>query len=277
MAAAGRYLSGALRCFVLLMSGLICAGSVRAEQDLDPARYHRAVDYCRGDVERPVMLSADRKILCFDGPIIYPFDASQLEEGGLFVVRSGEGVGVSALAISETLLQRRATVVIYDYCLSACAAFFPFASEQTYVLRGALVAWHAFDSDFRDCPTWLRPFPDEHGSMVRAPCDALPGGTGDGYGRYVRARQLFYSRRSNAERSAFPPTSPHIAKTLINMYREAGVPPNVAWTLSPISLHSFKTKIQYEAYPANQGELDEMAARLDVPLGLGIRKVIYDR
>lgn len=275
----GRYMSGALRCFVLLMSGLICADGAHAEKSPDPALYHRAVEYCRGDVARPMALNPDRSILCFDGEIgdLNGSSVTDLEEGGLFVVRSLFGAGVSALAMSDMLLQRRATVVIYDYCMSACSAYFFFASVRTYVLKGALVAWHAGAHDFDDCPTWMRPFPDEHGSMVRAPCDALPGGIGDGYGRYVRARQQFYSRRSNAEKSAFPPTSPHIAKTLINIYRDAGVPPAVAWTLSPISLHSFKTKIQYEAYPANQDEVDEMAARLKVRPRLGIRKVIYDR
>ena len=284
MFAVGRYVSGPLRRFLLLVSGLICAGSAHAEQDLDPAIYHRAVEYCRGDVARPMMLNPDKSVLCFDGEIgdLDGSSVAGLEEGGLFVVRSLLGVGVSALAMSEMLLQRRATVVIYDYCLSACAAYFFFASVRTYVLKGALVAWHAGAHDFQDCPTWMRPFPDEHGSMVRSPCEALPrgigdGGIGDGYGRYIRARQQFYSRRSNAEKSAFPPTSPHIAKTLINIYRDTGVPPAVAWTLSPISLHSFKTEIQYEAYPANQDEVDEMAARLKVRLRLGIRKVIYDR
>jgi hypothetical protein len=273
MAAAGGYLSGALRCFVLLMSGFICAGGVHAEQDLDSARYHRAVEYCRGDVIRPAVLSADRKILCFDGPIISPFDASQLEEGGLFVVRSQDGEGEAALAISETLLQRRATVVIYDYCLSACAAFFVFASDRTYVLKGALVAWHDAVNGFTNCRNWLRPIYEQQRDV---PCGAPPVGNWHKYGAYVLARQRFYSRRSKATDAAFPPTSLYIATTLINMYLDTGVSPNVAWTLSPTSLLSFKTKIHYEAYPVNQDELDELAARLEVPLRLRVRKVIYD-
>ena len=279
MSAVGRCVSGALRCFVLLMSGLIYTDSACAEQDLDPAIYHRAVEYCRGDIARPMALSPDKKILCFDGLItdLNESHMADLEEGGLFVVRSLEGVGVTALAIAHELLQRRATVVIYDYCLSACATYFFFASARTYVLKGALVAWHAGGGGVPDCPIWMRPFPDEHGSMTRAPCDALPGGLGNGDDRYVLARQQFYSRRWNDARSRFPPTSPHIAKTLINMYRDTGVSPNVAWTLSPTSLYSFKTKIHYEAYPANQDEVDEMAARLQVPMRLGVRKVIYDR
>lgn len=265
------------KCFVVLISVLMGADGARAEQELDTARYHHAVEYCRGDVDRPVMLSADRKILCFDGPIIYPFDASQLEEGGLFVVRSLEGVGVSALTVSEALLRRRATVIIYDYCLSACATYFFFASERTYVLKGALVAWQAGGGAYLDCPVWLRPFPDDQGSLTRAPCDALPGEPGDSNDRYVQARRQFYSRRSNAAYSIYPPTTPNIARFIRNMRAETGVWPNVAWTLNPTYLYEFKTKIRYEAYPANQHEVDEMAAQLQVPmLRLGVRKVIYD-
>ena len=275
----GRNASRTPLCFVLLMSGLVYTGSASAEQDRDPAIYHRAVEYCRGDVVRPMMLSPDKKILCFDGRItdLNESHAASLEEGGLFVVRSLEGVGVTALAIAHELLRRRATVVIYDYCLSACATYFFFASVRTYVLKGALIVWHAGGGGTADCPTLMRPFPDELGSMIRAPCDALPGGPGDGYGKYVLARRKFYTQRSNAAESPFPPISPHIAKTLINMYRDTGVPPNVAWTLSPTSLHSFKTEIHYEAYPANQNEVDEMASRLEVSLRLGVQKVIYDR
>jgi len=224
-----------------------------------------------------MMLNPDKSVLCFDGEI-GDLDASYvagLEENGVFIVRSLDGFGATALAIANVLLQRRATVVIYDYCLSVCATYFFFASVRTYVLKGSLVAWQA-GSRLPDCPTWLRPVPDENGSMVRSPCDALGGGLDGGYGKYVLARQQFYSQRSNAAKSAFPPTTPNIARTLWNMYRDTGVSPIVAWTMNPIYLYSFKTKIQYEAYPASQHEVDEMAARLQVPLRLGVRKVIYD-
>lgn len=267
---------------VLLLSALIYAGGARAEQDLDTTRYHQAVEYCRGDVRRPAVLSTDRKIVCFDGPITFPFDASQLEEGGLFVVRSFEGVEMAALAISEMLLQRRATVVIYDYCLSVCSTYFFFASVRTYVMKGTLVAWHDGGNIYADCPE-----------------ERLPNGDRSRMPRFcVMARQQFYSRRSNDAKSEFPstglhfrstspffrptrllfpPTSPHIDGVLYDMYAGTGVWPNVAWTLSPTSLHPFKTRVHYEAYPTNQDEVDEMAERLHVSLRLGFRKVIYDR
>jgi hypothetical protein len=39
------------------------------ELSFDKARYALAVAYCRGDVERPISLSADHQIICFDGVI----------------------------------------------------------------------------------------------------------------------------------------------------------------------------------------------------------------
>lgn len=278
MVAAGRYLSRTLRCFVLLMSGLIYASGAHAEQDLDTERYHRAVEYCRGDVMRPMMLSPDRNVLCVDGVIMeLQTDLRYVEalaEGGLFVVRSAEGDGTLALAISKLLLQRRATVVIYDYCLSACATYFFFASVRTYVLKGALVAWQNGGSGFPACP--ISKILNQYGpwTEIGEPCDPLPHGFRNRYDQYRLERQRFYSERSNSAKSAFPPTSMHIATYIANMLGETGVYPNVAWTLNPAYLYWFKTKIHYETYPASQDEVDEIVARLQIRLQ--VRKVIYD-
>lgn len=256
------------------MALMLTARGVRAEQALDTASYQGAVDYCRGDVKRPVTLSADRKILWFDGPIIYPFDASQLEDGGLFVIRSSDGVGASALAISETLLQRHATVVIYDYCLSACATYIFFASVRTYVLKGALVAWQMGGTGFPGCP--LSRIPHQHGfwTEIGEPCDPLPHGFRNRYDQYVLEGRRFYSERSYSARSGFPSTSPHIDRYVGSMLEKTGLFPSVAWTLYPAHLYRFKTKIHYEAYPVSQDEVDEIVARLQ--LRLQVRSVIHD-
>src|SRR5207244_2281214 len=89
--------------------------------------------------------SLDRQILCFDGEIANYINISlarNLNEGGLFVVRSFGGYQVPAIDLSDLLRERRATVVVYDYCLSACAEFFFVASHQTFVVKDTLVAWH---------------------------------------------------------------------------------------------------------------------------------------
>ncbi len=278
MIAVAKYLSGALRCFVLLMSGLICVADVRADQDLDAARYHRAVEYCRGDVVRPMMLSPDGNILCMDGVIMAlqtdPRYIEALPEGGLFVVRSAEGDGAMALAFSKLLLQRRATVIIYDYCLSACATFFFFASERTYVMKGALVAWQISRTGFPGCPLYRALTRRDFWTVTREFCDPLPLGFRDRYAQYYSEMEQFYLERSNSPESKVPPASPHISRYIGNMVKETGEFPDVLWTLNPANLNHFKTKIEYEAYPASQDELDEIVARLQLPR---LRKrVIYD-
>lgn len=58
------------RCFLLVVAiaGLvICSGSSRAQPAVDRESYYPAVEYCRGDVPRPMALSPDGWVLCFDG------------------------------------------------------------------------------------------------------------------------------------------------------------------------------------------------------------------
>jgi hypothetical protein len=123
-----------------------CAEELRAQEAAtDRERYYRAVQYCRGDVPRPIALSADGQILCFDGPVPTNLDmsvANDIKENGLFVARSPGGDGGPAARLSDVVRDRHATVVIYDFCNSACAMFFLIASYQTYVLKGTLVTWH---------------------------------------------------------------------------------------------------------------------------------------
>ena len=52
------------------------------------------------------------------------------------------GIDVAAaIALADLLRERRATIVVYDYCLFACASYLFVASARTSVLRDALVAW----------------------------------------------------------------------------------------------------------------------------------------
>lgn len=264
----------ALCLFVCLALALVVGpGSGRAQEDFDRERYYRAVEYCHGDVSRPIALSADRKILCYDGPIIAGISTSMvsaLDENGLFVVRSPGGDATTAIAMSDLLRSRRASIVIYDHCLSACANFFFFASRQTYVLKGALVAWHNRRSGFPDC-TVLEEARDEGPKDVRrVPCEVPP--------QYQVVDQKFSSllRRFYKERTIepefdYPPYSFHVRKVLKNMYDVTGIYQDVMWTWNPRYLKkTSKADIAYEAYPQSQEEVDEMAARL------GLGKVIYD-
>lgn len=257
-----------------LTFGLLGCSDGRAQQDFDRERYYRAVEYCRGDVSRPMALSDDRKILCFDGVIAGDLNASlvaDLAEQGLFVVRSSGGVGATAIAISDEVHKRRATVVVYDHCLSACASYFFIASLQTYVLKGALVAWHDRGGGFPGCTTLRTPLDEGPKKLRRTGCRDTPPQYRAGYKAFLDARERFYSERTVDPRFEYPPDSFFVRKIVNSMYGGTGVYPDVAWTWNPRYLkRTFRTQIHYEAYPESQEEVDSMAA----PLKLG--RVIYD-
>src|ERR1700722_10134474 len=164
--------------FVLLSLLLvICSKDGRAQQSaFDRESYYRAVEYCRGNVSHPMALSPDGQVLCFDGILAPGLDVSRardLKEDGLFVVRSPGGNVMSAIALSDIVRDRHATVVTYDYCFSACAVFLLIASYQTYVLRGALVVWHnpvSHDASRPYCTTLKLPRDGGPMKLVRGPC-----------------------------------------------------------------------------------------------------------
>src|SRR5207247_5555530 len=102
-----------------------------------------------------------------------------------------------------------ATVVIYDYCLSACASYFFTASKRTHVLGTALVAFHYPISGEPDCP-YIGQTPDnEDKRLIVEPCSDLrpvenfaleiSGGHG-----WKRDRD-FYDKRANDRPYGSPP------------------------------------------------------------------------
>jgi hypothetical protein len=232
--------------------------------------YHSAVEYCRGTVPRPMALGVDQRVLCFDGWIYKEMDVSlakDLKEYGFFVVRSLGGDVLSAIALSDLLRQKHATVVVYDYCFAACAGFFLIASIQTYVVEGSLVARHS--SALADCGD--APGSDELGprNLRPLPCPDMPEQELALYRETRIAELRFYGQRL-VDRWAEPtPDSLQMRRLVRSMYDETGVYPNVAWTLHPRDLRKFNTRIDYEAYPESQEQVDAMAARLH------LKKVIY--
>ena len=239
--------------------------------------YHRALDYCRGDVARPMAIGADQGILCFDGLIDKDMDVSlvaKLREGGLFVVRSSGGDIVSAISLSDLLRDRRAVVVVYDYCLSACANYVAIASDRTYVLKGALVAWDYESSDpgYPSC-TELRMGKTRDGSfrLQRGSCRPESGDQA-AYRAVLSAQTRFYRERTVDPYFESPPDNLYVRRTVRNLYRDTDVYHHIMWTLNPRYYpRLFKTKMFYEQYPEGPNEVDEMVARLHLDI-----RVIYD-
>lgn len=239
--------------------------------------YHRAVEYCRGTVARPFALSPDQTIFCFDGNV--EKDASysllaDLKDDGLFVVRSAGGDIASAVALSNLIVSRRATVVVYDYCLASCANYLLIASDQAYVLKGTLVAWdyESTDPALPSCSRYASVrLPSGEFRLQRGSCRPMPEKEAD-WRRVVLAQNRFFRQRVVDPLFEAPPDNRYLRKITKNLYADSFERHHLAWTLHPRYFAKlFKTKIVYEDYPHSQTEIDDMVSRLQLPL-----KVIFD-
>jgi hypothetical protein len=255
---------------------LACWGTEisRAEvSDAEKAGYADAVAYCRDDVARPMALSDDKRILCYDGVIFPALDislAKDLKDGGLFVVRSVGGAAIPSVVLANVLRDKRTTVVVYDYCLSACAAYLLVASATAFVLKDTLVAWHHGVSPY-GCPSLVEAKDRGPKRLEELTCSDAPSEHQDTYENLKKLDDWFYAERTVDPLFEHPPESVVVRRILKSKFEGTGTyPPNLLWTWNPrYSASMIKTTIVYEAYPQSQDEVDAMAARLQV-------RVIYD-
>ncbi|WP_315777587.1 MULTISPECIES: hypothetical protein [unclassified Bradyrhizobium] len=263
---------------ISLMSAVLSAptGVARALDDAsDRESYDRAVSYCRSIwPPRAMTLSPDKRIMCFDTTMLPEVDVSltkALELGGLFVIRSTGGREDKALELADLIRERHATVVVYDYCFSACAEFIITAPDQTYVLKDALVLWHnpqSSDPAHPYCAFLKTPRGGGPRGLRRGPCRE-----GSDTVEYSSARQArFLWERAIDPSSVMPPDSIYVRRRVASLYAETGVDHDILWTLNPRYYpRLFKANIVFEAYPQSQEEVDAVAARLGITA-----KIIYD-
>ncbi|WP_298255829.1 hypothetical protein [Bradyrhizobium sp.] len=265
-----RSFASCLLCALVYLSSYSDAAQA---DDTDFARYYRAAEFCSGHVKRPLGLDLDQRVLCFDGLLTPDVDIS-LAEGlmpnGLFVIRSPGGDISVAAALADILQDRNATVVVYDYCFSACASYLLLASREAFVLRNTLVAWH-YTVDPRWCPSLVATKDGGPERLEKSPCPDAPSGVRNGDKGRRDMNVGFYSGRAIDPLFDDPPESFTIRKILTGMFQETGKYPDVMWTWNPrYYANALRTKVTYEAYPQSQDEVDAMVARLHTD------RVIYD-
>jgi hypothetical protein len=218
-----------------------------------------AANFC-SSYENTIKLNEDGSILCFDGPIqlgLKMQEIHRLNRHGLFVVRSRGGDFHTATAIADILLEKNATVVIHDYCLSACANYLFVATNKTYVLQDSIVAWHGGASA---CTNYLDIF-----GGIRY--DA-------GVCKMLNSREQEFFRKRDLVRffTSQPPTryTKEIFEILVSDYN--GNKSVFFWMWNPKNHRDFfKKRIIYESYPNSQHEVNEIINRFN----LGIH-AIYD-
>ncbi|WP_434895930.1 hypothetical protein [Bradyrhizobium oligotrophicum] len=272
----GSWTFATARWLVVLAMVLIIVPPGKADPLQSEANWdleHLAVEYCRGPLQRPIASGPDRRIVCFDGWIDDGMDLStihDLQYGGLFVVRSFGGQAATAMTLSRLLRDRHAAVVVYDYCMAACASFLLIALDQAYVASGSIVAWRVVDDLRTDCVS-VGDAEDGRGKRLRRiSCPDTSSEQEQKSRAAIRAEQAFYAERAVKPQFEGPPDSPYTRRMVKNLYDQFGIYSRVAWTLNPRYDVFFKTKIIYEAYPASQDDVDALAARHR------LGKVIYD-
>jgi hypothetical protein len=256
-------------CLFLALAPFPGEASVSAPER---ARYEAAVAHCRSKPKQ-LSLNEEKSIFCFDGEVRQEQHASSLEllnSEGLFVVRSPGGSGIAAARIATLLEEKKVIVVIYDYCLSACASFFFVAGARTYVLKDTIVAWHY------GWRAWLPCEDVGYGIEYRNSDGARRLSNGRVCYEYTEkdrevqkalrsiatpffARRIVDLQRFNLDR---PPRSAHIAMILRSKARDTGTSPEVFWTWNPrYHKSTLRTDVFYEKYPESQDDVDALMQR----------------
>jgi hypothetical protein len=233
-------------------------GSATADAQARSEAIARAVHYCTSKPPNSYgHLSEDRSILCFDGSVGENLDLtplSGLREDGFFVIRSFGGSAETAMQIADGLREKNATVVVRDYCWSACANWILIATNQTHVLANAIIAWHGGVGDCADA--------DIANSQRRfnRPCSSPWGQS-----------RNFFAKRGIDQRHTFKPQTRYSKQIFLAALQGAFEKRSVFWTWHPKNHGDyFKGRIKYESFP------DEDAVDAFMRQFRGQVRIIYD-
>jgi hypothetical protein len=258
------------RCLGALLAAIVPLGAAHSDNNVVPL----ALDYCSNH-QHTVKLKEDFSVLCFDTEIpqdLYWDNFHKLKNNAVFVIRSMGGDGISAMKAADILLEKHATVVVYDYCLSACAAAFFVASKETFVAKNTIVAWHSV-------PWWPQGVECDASSWFSINDDGYTRRRKEGihlYCRYAKFINSFFARRNMDDRIARSPQTLYTKKMLDLILKERSDKSSVFWMWHPKNHKDFfKLKITYESYPESQEKVNEIIRRVRFPRRISSR-VIYD-
>jgi hypothetical protein len=263
-----------LKCLrsAIVLAALLACRQAHAQSD----EISRAIEYCR-HFPLTYAFNDEHTVLCLDGTIPQNADLAfvqELKEHGTFVMRSGGGYPSEAMLLSNMLRAKDARVVLYDYCLSACANFVLIAN-RTYVAKDTIVAWHGSNvpkTSLTDCQgsgleQLRRDYVTHYGESAKdfpdqlCQLDAL-------------LRTFFKERGIDDEHTRMPPTH-HTLKMVRLIASEKGESDHggVYWMWNPKNYGDhFKSIVVFEAYPQSQDEVDSLARRLK----LGAARFVFD-
>jgi hypothetical protein len=264
------------RVFLLISAfGAALVAPAASAVPADPPSQDAAVSFCRKavfDAQRwsnAIALNDSKNVACFSGEISLTYGSRDtaklrdLKQGGVFVIRSHGGTVAHAMAIGNLLRDKGASVVAYDYCLSACADFILLATDTAHVVKDTLVAAHYGRERL---PTICGDFAAAYGDAACPKSRLFNNRDGAAFSKYFETRVASQSAFSGQAQSGY------VRNAIRAMsLTDKKVAETVWWTLSPDYLAAtFKTKISYETYYRDQADVDRLAEKLRMG------RVIYD-
>jgi len=221
-----------------------------------------------------VSLKKDGTILCFDGSISAgqsPKLFHELKQDGFFVMRSPGGYAYPSMLLANILREKNATVIVYDYCLSACANYFLIAASKTYVRKDTIVAWHGGPPKY-DC-NWLGL--DEMRKRFRRSYDLAEDDAtkqADEFCKTVDLAATFFKERGIDDRHIHSPQTAYTYKMVRMATSQRMDKRSIFWMWNPKNQGDyFKSRVIYESYPTSQDHVEDILNRLRLPL-----QVYYD-
>jgi hypothetical protein len=221
-----------------------------------------------------VSLRKDGTILCFDGPIRAdqsPKLFHELKQDGFFVMRSPGGYGYSSMLLANILREKNATVIVYDYCLSACANYFLIAASKTYVRKDTIVAWHGGMRGY-DCGLVGI---EEVRKGFRRQYDLTEDDAAKRADEFCKGAELagtFFKQRGIDDRHTHAPQTAYTYKMVRMATSQRLDKRSIFWMWNPKNHGDhFKSRVIYESYPTSQDHVEEILRRLRLPL-----QVYYD-
>ena len=199
-------------------------------------------------------------VLCMRGQITSDLDLDQvrkLRNNGHFVVRSSGGTGRVAMQIADILHEKKASVIVYDHCLSACANFLLVAGDRTFVKANTVVAWHSTPEMWHCRP--------EIPQVRQADCEAATR-------EYSASRSEFFKKRGIDPFYTYEPPTPR-AKEARRILLGSGISERqIFWMWHPNSYKDhFNGRVMFESYPANEADTQRIMQQQNLTF-----RLIYD-
>jgi hypothetical protein len=190
-------------------------------------------------------------------------------------MRSQGGDPATALRLSDILRERRVTVILYDYCLGACADYV-FAANRTFVKRNTIVAWNgSLDPRFgmvsqgSSCHstgprTEPRKLFDQNGVPTKEPVSP--------WCEWDELIKEFFQSRGLDSGYIHKPQTDYTNKKVQSALMKEPDRKKVFWMWNPKNYGDyFKSKVSFQDYPQSQREVDRLVAQYK----LGVR-VVFD-